>query len=96
MAFSVYELFLNLYLLSLGFDVAFIGLANTARGIASLMSMSWDAGWSTAPLVSGLVQVRAGFTPLFVATTIVYTLALTAVYGFFVRPARGPSPGKRT
>jgi MFS family permease len=56
---------------------------------ASLMTMSWDAGWSTAPLVSGLVQVRAGFSPLFVATTIVYSLALVAVYGFFVRPARG-------
>jgi predicted MFS family arabinose efflux permease len=56
---------------------------------ASLMTMSWDAGWSIAPLVSGLVQVRAGFTPLFVATAVVYTLALVAVYGFFVRPARG-------
>jgi MFS family permease len=62
---------------------------------ASLMTMSWDAGWSTAPLVSGLVQVRVGFTPLFVATTIAYTLALIAVYGFFVRPARGQSSSER-
>jgi len=54
----------------------------------SLMTMSWDAGWSIAPLVSGLVQVRAGFTPLFVGTTIAYTLGMIAVYGFFVRPAK--------
>jgi dipeptide/tripeptide permease len=54
----------------------------------SLMTMSWDAGWSIAPLVSGLVQVRTGFTPLFVATTIVYTLGMIAVYGFFVRLAK--------
>ena len=55
---------------------------------ASLMTMSWDAGWSTAPLVSGLVQVRSGFTPLFIATTALYVLALVAVYSFFVRPAQ--------
>ena len=61
---------------------------------ASLMAMSWDAGWSTAPLVSGLVQVRAGFAPLFVATTIAYSLALIAAYGFFVRPAGIQSSGE--
>lgn len=54
----------------------------------SLMTMSWDGEWSIAPLVSGLVQVHTGFTPLFVATTIVYTLGMIAVYGFFVRPAK--------
>ena len=54
----------------------------------SLMTMSSDAGSSIGPQVSGLVQARMGFTPLSVATTIVYTLGMTAVYGFFVRPAK--------
>jgi MFS family permease len=61
---------------------------------ASLLTMSWDAGWSTAPLLSGLVQVRTGFVPLFVAATGLYTLALVAVYGFFVRPVRALGKGK--
>jgi MFS family permease len=56
---------------------------------ASLMTMSGDAGGAIAPLVSGLVQVRTGFTPLFWGTTIVYTLGLAAVWGFFMRPAKG-------
>jgi MFS family permease len=55
---------------------------------SSLLSMSWDAGWSTAPLVSGLVQMRTGFTPLILATTGCYVLGVLAVYGFFVRPPR--------
>jgi predicted MFS family arabinose efflux permease len=54
---------------------------------ASLMTMSRDAGGALAPIVSGLVQVRFGFTPLFVATTIVYSLSLLAVWVFFLRPA---------
>jgi hypothetical protein len=53
------------------------------------MAMSGDAGGAIAPLVSGLVQVRTGFTPLFWGTMLVYTLGLIAVYGFFVRPASG-------
>jgi predicted MFS family arabinose efflux permease len=52
---------------------------------SSLMSMSWDIGWSVGPYVSGLVQVRAGFTPLIVATTAFYTLGLISIYFFFVR-----------
>jgi MFS family permease len=55
---------------------------------ASLMSMSGEAGSALAPLVSGLIQVRLGFTPLFWATTAVYTLSLLAVYRFFLRPAK--------
>jgi hypothetical protein len=54
---------------------------------SSVMTMSWDAGWSIAPLISGLVQVRTGFAPLFVATTVVYALGIVAVYAFFGRPA---------
>lgn len=37
-AISVFELFFNLYLLSMGFDAAFIGVANTLLGIASIAS----------------------------------------------------------
>jgi MFS family permease len=56
---------------------------------ASLMTMGGEVGGAIAPLISGLVQVRAGFTPLFWGTTIVYTVGLIAVWGFFMRPAKG-------
>ena len=54
---------------------------------SSLMSMGWDLGWSTAPTVSGLVQVQWGFGPLFVATTALYGLGVVCVYRFFARPS---------
>ena len=55
---------------------------------SSLMAMTWDLGWSTAPYVSGLVQVQWGFGPLFVATTALYGLSVVCVYRFFGRRAR--------
>jgi MFS family permease len=55
---------------------------------ASLMSMSGEGGAAIAPLLSGLIQVRFGFTPLFWGTMLVYTLSLVAVYCFFVRPVQ--------
>jgi predicted MFS family arabinose efflux permease len=55
---------------------------------SSLMAMTWDLGWSTAPYVSGLVQVQWGFGPLFVATTALYGLGVVCVYRFFGRRGR--------
>jgi MFS family permease len=52
---------------------------------SSLMRMSWDVGWAAGPALSGLVQVYAGFGPLFVATVVFYALSLTLVYLFFWR-----------
>jgi len=52
---------------------------------SSLLSMSWDAGWATGPTVSGLVQVQAGFGPLFVSTLAFYALSTACVYRFFGR-----------
>lgn len=52
---------------------------------SSLMRMSWDVGWAAGPALSGLVQVHAGFGPLFVAAVVFYALSLTLVYLFFGR-----------
>jgi predicted MFS family arabinose efflux permease len=52
---------------------------------SGLMRMSWDVGWSVGPALSGVVQVHAGFSPLFVATTAFYGLSLLLVYRFFWR-----------
>ena len=52
---------------------------------SSLMSTGWNVGWSVAPYISGLLQPRVGWGPLFVGTVIFYSLSLTLVYLFFVR-----------
>ena len=43
--------------------------------VSSVMNIAWQIGWSVGPYISGLVQVRYGFAPLFIATTILYLLA---------------------
>jgi predicted MFS family arabinose efflux permease len=59
---------------------------------ASLMTMSGEAGSALAPLVSGLVQVRLGFTPLFWGTTLVYSLGLIVLWAFFLRSPKSAPP----
>ncbi len=48
----------------------------------SIFSIAWTLGWAFGPYVSGLVQVRSGFGPLFIMTTILY-MAATAITWFF-------------
>ncbi len=58
-----------------------------ARGtVASLVSMSWNFGWAFSPTVSGWLQVRYGFPPVFMGTLISYILAIYLYYRFFLRP----------
>ena len=52
---------------------------------SSLLQMSWDIGGAIGPTVSGIVQVRSGFDPLFVSTTVLYALSLTCIHRFFGR-----------
>ncbi len=53
--------------------------------VNSILSLSWNIGWAVGPYVSGVVQERYGFTPLFIATAILYFLAVTLTWNFFVR-----------
>ncbi len=53
------------------------GMVNSAR------TLSWQVGWSFAPYLSGLVQQKYGFTPLFVCTGILYALSITLNWAFF-------------
>jgi len=43
--------------------------------VSSVMNIAWQIGWSVGPYVSGVVQVRYGFAPLFIATTVLYLMA---------------------
>lgn len=52
---------------------------------SSILNIAWQVGWSVGPYISGLVQIGYGFTPLFVATTILYLLAIGVMWTFFSR-----------
>ena len=64
------------------------GAVNSIRGLA------WNVGWAIGPYLSGVVQEKYGFSPLFVSTAILYGLGIALTWIFF-RPgknSRGPFP----
>jgi MFS family permease len=57
-----------------------------SRGlIASLNSMIWNLGWAVSPSISGPIQARYGFDPVFAVTIVTYALSIYLVYRWFVR-----------
>ncbi|MBI3158954.1 MAG: MFS transporter [Chloroflexi bacterium] len=58
--------------------------------VASLQMLTWQFGWAVGPYISGLVQARAGFGPLFVATSLLYVVAISLTWIWFHR--REPRP----
>ncbi len=66
--------------------------------VASLVSMSWNFGWAFSPQLSGWIQDRYGFGPVFVGTGAAYIVAVFLYYWFFARrraaekiPLRSPT-----
>jgi len=49
----------------------------------SILMLSWEIGWVIGPLVSGFMQEKYGFTPLFIATSILYTSGVALIWHFF-------------
>jgi MFS family permease len=56
--------------------------------VNSIRSLAWNVGWAVGPYISGLVQQRYGFKPLFISTAILYALAISLTWLFF-RPKAG-------
>jgi predicted MFS family arabinose efflux permease len=54
------------------------------QGLASsVLNIAWQIGWSVGPYVSGVVQEQYGFSPLFIATTCLYLVAIVVMWRFF-------------
>ncbi|MGB9757897.1 MAG: MFS transporter [Candidatus Bipolaricaulaceae bacterium] len=54
------------------------------RPSASAVNLiSWQGGWALGALLSGFVQVRFGFAPLFPATVILYSVAIALTHQAF-------------
>jgi MFS family permease len=63
--------------------------------VSSVLNIAWQIGWSVGPYLSGVVQVRYGFTPLFLATTVLYLMAIGTMWLFF-RNTEKPQPASQT
>lgn len=51
--------------------------------VNSVMHLTWDFGWATVPYFSGLVQRYYGFTPLFITTITLYSIAVALTWFFW-------------
>ncbi len=51
--------------------------------VSSVLNIAWQVGWGVGPYISGLVQEQYGFTPLFIATSILYISAVALMWVFF-------------
>lgn len=51
--------------------------------VNSVKEMAWTVGWTVGPLLSGYIQQRSGFSPLFVITAILYGSAIFLTQLFF-------------
>jgi MFS family permease len=59
-------------------------IRESEQGIVnSVLELAWNIGWAIGPYVSGVVQQSAGFTPLFIATAVLYALANLFAWLFF-------------
>ena len=59
--------------------------------VNSIRNLAWNIGWTVGPYVSGLVQQRWGFTPLFINTAVMYGIGITLTWIFF-HPRAAPDP----
>ena len=53
--------------------------------VSSLMGMGWNIGWSVGPYISGLMQVRVGFGPIFMITAGAYLVGSIITYALFAK-----------
>jgi MFS family permease len=51
--------------------------------VSSLLNIAWQIGWAVGPYISGVVQDRYGFAPLFISTSVIYLIAIGLTWRFF-------------
>ena len=51
--------------------------------VNSVIELAWQVGWAVGPYVSGVVQQRYGFTPLFLTTGVLYLGSIVLTWVFF-------------
>ena len=66
--------------------------AGARATVASLVSMANSFGWAFSPSISGWLQVRYGFGPVFICVLVLYTLAVYLYWKFFWSEKPAPVP----
>ena len=56
---------------------------NEQGTINSLRGLAWNFGWAVGPYISGIVQQKYGFSPLFITTAVLYTIGIGLTWAFF-------------
>jgi predicted MFS family arabinose efflux permease len=51
--------------------------------VNSIKETAWQFGWALGPYISGVVQEHYGFTPLFIATALLYAISTSITWYFF-------------
>ena len=59
--------------------------------VASLYSIVWSVGWAFSPSISGAWQVKYGYKLPFTVAIILYAIAITMYYFFWLRKKKGTS-----
>lgn len=59
-------------------------VADNEQGtLNSILSLSWNTGWAVMPVVSGFIQARFGFAPIFISTGVLYAISTLMIWYFF-------------
>jgi MFS family permease len=56
---------------------------NEQGTVNSVFELAWQVGWAVGPYISGVVQESYGFTPLFIATGILYFISTLLIWLLF-------------
>lgn len=59
--------------------------------VNSIKELAWQVGWAFGPYISGVVQESYGFTPLFLATGVLYCIAILITWVFFHQCEQQPT-----
>jgi len=51
--------------------------------VNSIRNLAWNVGWAVGPYISGVVQQRYGFSPLFASTAVLYAIGISLTWVFF-------------
>lgn len=49
----------------------------------SVKELAWQVGWAVGPYLSGVIQERYGFSPLFISTSVLYAISACITWWFF-------------
>jgi MFS family permease len=68
--------------------------ASARATVASLVSMANNFGWAVSPSISGWLQVKYGFGPVFAGVIILYTISVYLYWKYFwsAKPAKAAIP----